>query len=190
MTGRGTVACARSGCGALYHPACWDECSQGYGACAIYGCGGKEANEVSVKASFFKLARLAIALSGTPSSGRAVSEEEGRGQSLLARSFSMARRLDPRRAEGADAIGVLLVYLLALPAALSAVACIALYAAYGPLWRVAWESAPWNGLSGTTSIVMAVLAPFALVAAAFSPVLVGFFVALGFNLMRLVVRVR
>ncbi len=57
----GTVACARRGCGALYHRGCWEECAASYGGCAIYGCESKRSREVSVAGFLLRVVRLAVA---------------------------------------------------------------------------------------------------------------------------------
>jgi hypothetical protein len=54
----GTVACARRGCGALYHRECWEECARQYGGCAIYGCESRESKEVSLPGWVARVARL------------------------------------------------------------------------------------------------------------------------------------
>ncbi len=61
VTRRGTVACGRRGCGALYHRDCWDELTQGYGGCAVYGCGERRSREVSAAGWALRLLRLAVA---------------------------------------------------------------------------------------------------------------------------------
>ena len=58
---RGSVACARKGCGTLYHRECWDECAASYGGCAVYGCGSQSAHEVSAAGYFVRLAKLVLA---------------------------------------------------------------------------------------------------------------------------------
>src|SRR5581483_9870736 len=137
-----------------------------------------------------KLMRLMIAaLVFPPRLVRAIRNDERQHRALVARSLEEARRLDPRHAKGGDAIGALLVYLIALPASLLAVFHIALYVVYGQLGLVVRDSAPWYGLSGTVSIIAAILSPFGFLAAAFAPVLVGFAIALGFNFMAFVSRV-
>jgi hypothetical protein len=55
---RGAVACARRGCGALYHRECWGECAKSYGGCAIYGCGSAQAHEVGLVGYLLRAARL------------------------------------------------------------------------------------------------------------------------------------
>jgi hypothetical protein len=45
--GGSILGCARRGCGALYHAECWEECSQSYGACAVFACGSKQARGIS-----------------------------------------------------------------------------------------------------------------------------------------------
>ncbi len=187
---RGTLVCARRGCGALYHRACWAECSTDYGGCAIYGCEGKKALEVSVTGFIFKLVRLAVAaLVFPPRLVRAIRHEERHGRSLLARALHEARRFDPRRAKGGDAADVVVVYVLALPASLVGAANFALFAVYGSLWRVVRDSAPSYGLCGTASFVMALMIPFATLAAAFAPAILGFLLALVLNSVRLFARV-
>ncbi|MBI3726288.1 hypothetical protein HY251_20375 [bacterium] len=57
----GTVVCARPRCGALYHRECWQECSEQYGGCAVYGCSSRKCNEVSATGYVFRLARLFLA---------------------------------------------------------------------------------------------------------------------------------
>jgi len=61
VTRTGTVACARRGCGALYHRACWDEVVKDYGGCAIYGCESKKAREVSAVGWAVRVVRLLVA---------------------------------------------------------------------------------------------------------------------------------
>jgi hypothetical protein len=61
VTQEGTVACARKGCGALYHRECWNECAVQYGGCAIYGCSSKKSREVTAAGYLLRLSRLAVA---------------------------------------------------------------------------------------------------------------------------------
>jgi hypothetical protein len=58
---REAVACARRGCGALYHRECWEECIAKYGGCAIYGCVSKQANGLSRPGYRLRLFRLMVA---------------------------------------------------------------------------------------------------------------------------------
>ncbi len=55
------VACARSGCGALYHRECWEECARRYGGCAVFGCESHAARPVGLLGYLVRLARMAIA---------------------------------------------------------------------------------------------------------------------------------
>ena len=61
VTRQGTVACARRGCGALYHRECWEECARSYGGCAVYGCESKTSKEVSAAGYALRLVRLLVA---------------------------------------------------------------------------------------------------------------------------------
>src|SRR5450432_105941 len=61
VTRRGTVACARQGCGALYHRDCWSECTRSYGGCAVYGCASKHSKEISAAGYVARLVRLGLA---------------------------------------------------------------------------------------------------------------------------------
>ncbi len=58
---RGTVACARRKCGALYHRECWEECATQYGGCAVYGCESRKSREISAAGYAFKVFRLFLA---------------------------------------------------------------------------------------------------------------------------------
>jgi hypothetical protein len=66
VTRRGTVACARPGCGALYHRSCWEEVVSGYGGCAIYGCECRSSREVSAAGWAIRLAKLLFASVALP----------------------------------------------------------------------------------------------------------------------------
>lgn len=59
--GTGTVACARAGCGALYHAECWHECRTSYGACAVFGCGSTEVERVSAVTLLVRVLRMFVA---------------------------------------------------------------------------------------------------------------------------------
>jgi hypothetical protein len=61
VTREGTVACARRGCGALYHRECWDEVAKSYGGCAVYGCTSKKAKEVSLAGYLARMLRMLVA---------------------------------------------------------------------------------------------------------------------------------
>lgn len=78
------VGCERSGCGALYHRECWDECRASYGGCAVYGCGCTTARDVGR----FALRRRALRL-------------------LLAAALFPPRVVQRLRAGGADGRGLL-----------------------------------------------------------------------------------
>jgi hypothetical protein len=187
---RGTVACARRGCGALYHRECWEECSAQYGGCAVFGCESKRAKEVSAAGYVLKLARLLLAAVLFPSRlVRKIGEEERRGRSLWQRSLEEARRLDPRRAKGADAVGVLVVYVPALGGGMVLSMYVALCAVYGvegaralPDWHVPLQD---HIVQLLTVLVFAVT----VIAAALIPLLIGVVLALGLNFMRLLGRV-
>jgi hypothetical protein len=47
VTRAGIVACAQPTCGTVYHRECWQELTVDHGACAILGCAGRGAWEVS-----------------------------------------------------------------------------------------------------------------------------------------------
>jgi hypothetical protein len=82
----GTVICARGGCGALYHRECWDECSQQYGGCAVYGCSSKKCREVSAAGWFLRMARLAVAaVLFPPKIARAIRQADGEGFAAIYR---------------------------------------------------------------------------------------------------------
>jgi hypothetical protein len=57
----GTVICARTKCGALYHRECWEECARQYGGCAVYGCTAKKCREVTAAGFALRLAKLLLA---------------------------------------------------------------------------------------------------------------------------------
>ena len=58
---QGSVACARRGCGALYHRACWAECVEHYGGCAAMGCGCTTAAGVTRVGFSWRVLRMALA---------------------------------------------------------------------------------------------------------------------------------
>jgi len=58
---REATLCGRPGCGAVYHPECWEECHTGYGGCAVYGCGHTTGNAIGRFALQRRLVRLVIA---------------------------------------------------------------------------------------------------------------------------------
>jgi hypothetical protein len=93
VTRRGTVACARRGCGALYHRDCWQEVVSSYGGCAIYGCESKKAKEVSAAGWVIKMVRLILAGVLLPRRlARAIRKTEGVGfGTILKDAFSRAR---------------------------------------------------------------------------------------------------
>jgi hypothetical protein len=57
----GTVICARTKCGALYHRECWEECARQYGGCAVYGCTAKKCREVTAAGFALRIAKLLLA---------------------------------------------------------------------------------------------------------------------------------
>ncbi len=57
----GTVICARTKCGALYHRECWEECHVSYGGCAVYGCSSRRCREVSAAGFAVRIAKLLVA---------------------------------------------------------------------------------------------------------------------------------
>ncbi|MBI3726289.1 hypothetical protein HY251_20380 [bacterium] len=76
----GTVVCARPRCGALYHRECWQECSEQYGGCAVYGCSSKKSREVTAAGYLLRVARLFLAaLLFPPRVARALKTYEGEG---------------------------------------------------------------------------------------------------------------
>lgn len=79
----GALGCERTGCGALYHRECWDECRAHYGGCAVYGCGGTTAREVGRLALRRRALRLLLAAALFPP--RVVRRLRGgeRGQGVL-----------------------------------------------------------------------------------------------------------
>lgn len=58
---QGGVACARRGCGALYHEACWRECVSHYGGCAVFGCGCRDVKGLTRVGLWVRVARLVLA---------------------------------------------------------------------------------------------------------------------------------
>src|SRR5437870_4295401 len=93
---RGTVACARPGCGALYHRECWSECAASYGGCAVYGCGSTTSKEISAAGFVLRLLRLVVAAAIFPKRVARALREPGRGS--LAEAFALARGVFSRRA--------------------------------------------------------------------------------------------
>jgi len=93
--GDDAFACGRSGCGALYHQECWDECLAGYGGCAALGCGGKSGRRLSrlgLWARFLRL--LAAALVFGPRAYEALRQEQSpERRALMARIRAEARHL-------------------------------------------------------------------------------------------------
>jgi hypothetical protein len=53
-----TYACARAGCGALYHEACWLELGREHGGCAIMGCGSSAARPLGSLGRAWRRARV------------------------------------------------------------------------------------------------------------------------------------
>ena len=97
MKRRGTVACARRKCGALYHRECWEECAAQYGGCAVYGCESRRSREVSVAGYVFRLLRLFVAaLLFPPRLARAMRRHHDEGTVSIFR-LSLARAREVRR---------------------------------------------------------------------------------------------
>ncbi len=94
---RGTVACGRRKCGALYHRECWEECATQYGGCAVYGCESRRSREVSVAGYVFRLLRLFVAaLLFPPRLARAMRRHHDEGAVSIFR-LSLARAREVRR---------------------------------------------------------------------------------------------
>ncbi len=177
ITRRGTVACARRACGALYHRECWEECVASYGGCAIYGCESKRAKEVSLAGYFFKILRLALAaLLFSRRLVRALRSEErsGERESIWTLSWEFASLLDPRTAEGGYAVLCFALYLCALPAVMGA----AMFASM--LARETFAD------SGTTILAVVTVYALSVFGAISAPVPMGFMLAAGFYFMKFV----
>jgi hypothetical protein len=186
---RGTLACARRGCGALYHRECWEECSSHYGGCAVFGCESKRAKEVSAAGYLWKLARVLLAaLIFPPRLVRALAQDErteSERKSLGKRSLAYAALLNPMTASGVNALVCFLLYLGALPAVFSVYLWIITpLLKHPPPWT---EQAPWAHATDDSHEGLAFLiGAIAVLIAVFLPVPVGFLLALGFNVMKLV----
>jgi hypothetical protein len=92
---RGTVACARRKCGALYHRECWEECATQYGGCAVYGCESRKSREISAAGYVWKLLRLFLAaLLFPPRIARAMKRHHDEGAvSIFRLSLARARQV-------------------------------------------------------------------------------------------------
>ncbi len=74
------AACARPGCGAVYHETCFDECAREHGGCAIMGCGSRERRKLSMPRRYVWIARLLLAALLVPSEvARTARATRGRG---------------------------------------------------------------------------------------------------------------
>lgn len=88
---RGSLVCARPGCGATYHVACWDECR---GGCVALGCGSREARAVGRLRLLTRFARLLLAAwLFPPRLVAAVREGTDARPELQARARELARSL-------------------------------------------------------------------------------------------------
>jgi hypothetical protein len=107
------LACARRGCGALYHRECWEECAR-WGGCAALGCGSREAREVSALGYVVRVLRLVLAAVLFPR--RVVGALVANEGASIARVFSNAWRLAwavvPSQDPTKNSYGALVVYVL------------------------------------------------------------------------------
>ncbi len=123
----GTVICGRDKCGALYHRECWDECSQAYGGCAVYGCSSRKCREVSAAGWIIRLTKLIVAAALFPP--RAVKalrkNEMESAASVYRRAVAASRGIYVWTNEGTGrqlwfvGAGVILSYIVAVPIMMS-----------------------------------------------------------------------
>lgn len=115
----GALACARRGCGALYHRECWDECAASYGGCAVYGCGSKATREVSTAGYLVRLLKLALAALLFPPrlARRMVEAREPGAASPLARAHGAASTVLVSLDDTQNGLGKLALSVLAAAAA-------------------------------------------------------------------------
>jgi hypothetical protein len=74
------TVCGRDGCGAFYHPECWDECCRSYGGCGVYGCGCTRGHEVGPDALQRRMRRMLLAAAlFPPRAVRRLSDMHGEG---------------------------------------------------------------------------------------------------------------
>ena len=122
----GALACARSGCGALYHRECWEECAR-WDGCAALACGSREAREVSALGYVLRWLRLALAALLFPRRlVRALSATQGASAvSIFRRALSVAWILMPSTDASKNGLVKLLLHMLTVGPflALFGVAC-------------------------------------------------------------------
>ncbi|MCO5172166.1 MAG: hypothetical protein M9894_38205 [Planctomycetes bacterium] len=96
VTRQGALACARRGCGALYHRECWDEVAR-WDGCAALGCGSRDAREVSALGFLVRVARLVLAALLFPRRvAQALRANEGQGAgSIFRQALGQAWRALP-----------------------------------------------------------------------------------------------
>jgi hypothetical protein len=184
---KGTVACARRGCGALYHRECWEDCQEHYGGCAVLGCESRHARGISLAGYFWKLLRLVLAaLLLPPRVLRAVARDDaltaGERASLATRALDYAKRLDPRHVKREDMLVCAALYAVTLPA------LIALLIGSAD----AIDSLAKGAAAETRTAVAFVLRGLFLAylgVAVFMPIPLGFLLALGFNATKFLARV-
>jgi len=84
---QGGVACARRGCGALYHDACWRECVSHYGGCAVFGCGCRDVKGLTRVGLWVRVARLVLAAVLFPPRVIEALRDEGAGAEEVRRAL-------------------------------------------------------------------------------------------------------
>lgn len=107
------MACARPGCGALYHAECWREVRPTYGGCAIYGCGSTAAHPVGRFAIQRRIWRLVVAAAFFPPTAvrrlRQTDPRTFRDLWAEARTYQRGVSEDARRSLAVGALDALLV---------------------------------------------------------------------------------
>lgn len=115
---QGALACARGGCGALYHRECWEECAR-WDGCAALACGSREAREVSALGYLVRCMRLLLAALLFPRRlARALRATERAGvTSIFRRALDAAWVLVPSSDASKNGPGKFMLHLLsAVPA--------------------------------------------------------------------------
>jgi hypothetical protein len=112
---QGALACARRGCGALYHRECWEECAR-WDGCAALACGSREAREVSALGYLVRWLRLLVAALLFPRRvARALrAAESASAASIFRRALDLAWVVAPSRDETKNGWGKVALHIVSV----------------------------------------------------------------------------